>query len=171
MNVVYLPWYFNSNIKALGIDKGSLSEGLSIDDESNKGLALSDIIDVNIVNDFIYRYLFIGGGLSGDNNFINNTWRVTNKLDEKEINNIKMDMLNVLDGEVNDFKNTFTLMCENNTVFVVLNEGFTNFIKYNDMDKKLEFLSSITNFMFKHFNNSDVFKSNYYRSCLQLKNK
>jgi hypothetical protein len=71
-----------------------------------------------------------------------------------------------------DIKETFILTYENNTVYVILKEGFSNFIKFNNKSKEYIFIAELINFLFKYFNSTDIYESMYFKHFLILnKNK
>lgn len=163
IDVIYVPWYLKANLDAVGMDIDELKNNLKCRDTK---LAISDIDDMNIANHMVVRNIF---------SMINSRILPLNDLivyiDREQYIKKEIDLINLLSISNNEFINTFNLIYSNNTIYVILKEGFTNFIKFNNQNDKEYFIRSLTNFMFKHFSSKDVFSSVYFKTFLNLKTK
>lgn len=167
IEVIYVPWYLKANMDAMGMDIDDIKINLECDD--NAKVAISDLNDLRILNVLINRNIFsninsLGGPL------FEMLYNINRKMNEDVRIKKEIELVNLLSKELYEVNNTFTLMYRNNTVYVILNEGFTNFIKFNNQADKYYLIESLTNFMFKHFNNADVYVSKYFKTFLSLKN-
>ena len=163
IDVIYVPWYLKANIDAVGMDIDELKKDSRCDDVK---LAIGDIDDMKTANCLVVRNIF---------NMVNNKqlpfFDLIGHIDNEQLIKREIDLINLLSVSNSEFINTFNLIYSNNTIYVILKEGFTNFIKFNNQNDKEYFIRSLINFMFKHFNSIDVFNSAYFKTFLSLKTK
>lgn len=165
IDVIYVPWYLKSNLDAVGMDIDELKNSLECRDTK---LAISDVYDMYVANYMVIRNLF-----TTINSRIPLLFDLKSYIymDREQYIKKEIDLINLLSISNNEFINTFNLIYSNNTIYVILKEGFTNFIKFNNQNDKEYFIRSLTNFMFKHFSSKDVFSSVYFKTFLNLKTK
>lgn len=163
IDVIYVPWYLKSNLDAVGMDIDELKNNLKCNDTK---LAISDIDDMSTANYMVVRNVF-----TMINSRISPLYDLIGYIDKEQYIKKEIDLINLLSISNNEFINTFNLIYSNNTIYVILKEGFTNFIKFNNQNDKEYFIRSLTNFMFKHFSSKDVFSSVYFKTFLNLKTK
>jgi len=152
-NVIFVPWYVKKSMDVNNIDIDVLSRVnmYSTYIKELDKLASEDVVDLCNINGYLTHYL--------------TGYKIYN-YDEAKVH----ELLSVLATEIS-VENTFTMMYVNNTAIVVLNEGFSNFIKFNDEKFLKAFYSDLINFIFKYFNNHDVYHSDYFKKFLTLINK
>ncbi len=163
IDVIYVPWYLKANLDAVGMDIDELKNNLECGDMK---LAVSDMDDMKVANHMVIRNIFT---MINSNLFP--LYGVYGYIDGDLLIKKEIDLINLLSISNNQFINTFNLIYSNNTIYVILKEGFSNFIKFNNQDDKEYFIKTLINFMFKHFNSNDVFSSVYFKTFLSLKTK
>jgi hypothetical protein len=164
IGVIYVPWYLKANLDANGMDIDELKSNLK---RCETKLAIADINDLQIVNRLIVRDLFKTINFN-NNMLIESLSRGVGYSIDFTINQ-ELELINLLTKEDSEFFNTFNLIYSNNTIYVILKEGFTNFIKFNNQKDRDYLIESLTNFMFKHFNSKDVYNDIYFKTFLSLK--
>lgn len=168
IEIVYVPWYLEANIKAINKNLDILID-CNIEDNDEINISRSDLIDFKILNAYINEFLFT-------NNFNSNMFKLDlrsyiNSIGAKEFNNRSLELLNILSGNNTSIKNTYTMKYNNNTVFVILKKGSTNFMKFNNKDDLKYLYEDLINFMFKHFNARDIYLSMYFKKFTTLTTK
>ena len=163
IDVIYVPWYLKANMDAIGMDIDELRNSLNHKDMK---LAVSDIVDLKTTNILVYKSLF-----TTINSRYLPLFDLMGYSSYDDTINKEIALINLLSGNDIEFFNTFNLIYSNNTIYVILKEGFTNFIKFNNQKDKETLILSLTNFMFKHFNSKDVFNTVYFKTFLNLKTK
>lgn len=168
INVIYVPWYLKANMDALGIDLDILDNDI-LNSKVTEKLSEADIVDLKILNVFLHKYLFVT--TNGINPTLSNMIISTNNMNDNNRKEKELELVNLLSSDDCNKKDTYSMMYKNNTAYVVLDEGSTNFIKFSNKNDKYQFLRSLVNFMFKHFSTTDVYVSPYFKSFITLKNK
>lgn len=173
VNVVYVPWYVKSSLDAMKIDMSKLVTDINNyehKESSLNKLASDDLNDFIYINHLMLNTVFV--------NTIKDKSEFKYSIDEKvcfshkkDIDNSYIDIINTLSKQDMLESKPFNMMYDKNTVFIILNEGFSNFIKFNDIDKRKTLLKDLVNFMFKHFNKEIVIKSSYFKYFLTLDSK
>ena len=171
--VVYVPWYVKNSLDANNISLGDFVSALKKYNDGDETvlnkISSDDIEDVALINNFMQRFLFT----VVDENFDNvtmelmNIARRANDVDSDKVNNI-LNVLNVLSSNNTVDKKVFTLTYENKSTYVILNEGFSNFIKFNNKDDLKSFINSLIVFMFKYFDANSIYDSKYFKKFLIL---
>ena len=67
-----------------------------------------------------------------------------------------------------DIKSTILLTYENNTIYVILKKGFSNFIKFNNKGLEKDLINEIINFAFKYFKPTDIYDGRHFKKFLIL---
>jgi len=165
-NIVFVPWYIKTAIDAIGVDLTTLTNDLTKTDTPLDKMSKDDLKDFVAINLFMQDYFFIGGEISESDSAFHTARNYTGR---EIIDAISKDVINVLsaDGKV-EIKNTIIMTYENNTVYVILQEGFSNFIKFNDKTLEKELINEIINFAFKYFKSIDIYDSRYFKKFLTL---
>lgn len=164
IGVIYVPWYLKANLDANGMDIDELKSNLK---RSETKLAVADIDDLKIINRLMAKNLF--KTINFNSNLLTESLSRDREYNIEETIKQEIDLINLLAKENSEFFNTFNLIYSNNTIYVILKEGFTNFIKFNNQKDKDYLIEKLTNFMFKHFNSKDVFNDIYFKTFLSLK--
>lgn len=82
--------------------------------------------------------------------------------------NNKININTIIMNEDNDsYKQLFELKVTDNTVYVILHSGFTNFIPYSVYEFKSYFLKKLMNCVVNAFGEETVFNSGFFKSYLR----
>lgn len=193
VGVVFIPDYTVTALKASGLTLEAMnklviasnakdSDGQRLADLLG-GISLTDIEDTILVNRILINILFkisypeitslalgLIHGLEIAMYSKKNTYVIS---DDK-----KYDLLNIyfnknIDNDsilVSEDKNeVFTLVNTGDTLFVVLHDGFTNFIVNNDTEVQAEFLNSLMDYMFTKLGRERVYNSELFSKFIATK--
>jgi len=170
-SVVLIPDWVESSLMANDIDLRKLAEygHAGAYNEFIKlasGVSVYDLAELYVANDKLYRKLFGAYNTDTMGQFINiNIWSyVTNKLNvDKENDKLYIDLLNNLNNGtilVSDTnvvnKPTYSFKQHDNTLFVVLHNGFSNFAVTGKEVNKDIFIRDLIDKMFEIFGEYDA---------------
>jgi len=164
MNIVFIPWYTKVSMDNANVSISDLGNDIQneTDDKISK-MSRLDFKDLILINKFMHETLFIN----------HDGTTIGFKIDcLYNGNNIAKDAREVIETLSNNqnvnVKDTFILTYENNTIYVILKEGFSNFIKFSNNVDKATLHTELINFAFKYFKSSDIYDSRYFKNFLIL---
>jgi len=185
-SVVFVPWYFMKALDAskLGLDvlesRYSYFDGdmasIAKDDDAFKvalsGISLDDMYDLYLANImFIKRFGATVSDYSeayGDKNSLLD--KLSKTLVNTEVDKKKeKELLNILMVDDSTEVSPYELKVSNDTVFVILNKGFSDFIIFNDLTREVKFYHDLLNFINLNVSTSAMFESGYFKRFLNLK--
>ena len=189
--VVFVPWYVKKAMELNKIDLSLISpisyeyensvEGYDSVEQMVKGslnslskLARIDIIDLGFANTIIPKELT---GYPFDHeigfDFLPTKEVVLKKfyseLYSEDLDKSKNEFLNALHGDVDESIGTHSIVIDNDTVFVILNEGFTNFIVNKDKKASTIILKEIVESLHTVADEKSLFMSKYFARFLEIK--
>jgi len=164
LSIVFVPWYTKvsmDNAKVTMSDLGTDIEN-ETDDKISK-MSRLDFKDLILINKFMHETLFVHHDGTTIGNKIDCLYNGRNIAEDAR------EVIETLSNNQNvDVKDTFILTYENNTIYVILKEGFSNFIKFSNNVDKATLHTELINFAFKYFKSSDIYDSRYFKNFLIL---
>ena len=181
-NVVFIPNYIVQGLAAQGVSLG-LFEDILIQATDNSEvfdllkdkLSNNDILDLYLTNmymtnsiigednngtlhDFIRYTLIDKVGLEGDTELLKQRYVVI-------LNNL-LSKKSIYMSE-NDEESRYTLSVKENTIFVILHDGFSDLLYNSDSSEKEIFVKTLINKMFAVFGEEDTLSKGMFRAYIR----
>jgi hypothetical protein len=145
-------------------------------------ISTNDISDLLAANKLLTSYLLpqvdkmeYRGELSGVGSYIVDELKyatsIYNNIDVNDFirlySNPKIDLNTIIMNGDNDHKGIFEFQVTDNTVFIILHSGFTNFILFNISSFKPYFLNRLMSCLVNAFGEETVLNSNFLKSYIR----
>ncbi len=157
VSIIYVPWYSKKSLDMLGLTLDALKDS-DVDHSGLSRVSKTDIVDISKLTTLLSKV------------FHSDSYGVSNTCDEYETGGSVFDT-NILESFIStpyDNNGEYDIVYSNNVIYVIVKEGFCNFIRTNNNVTKLVILKDIINTAFMYFNDDKVFTTELFRYMLTL---
>lgn len=189
ISVVLIPDYLAKTLPAVGITFEQLDKTTSFGDTNSfnflnkmftERVSKADIKDLLVAN-YLLRDMIMPN-IDGDSyndrgvfRYIVNELRYAAELYSIypfqdfifTYSNADVDINTIIVSEDDIHKQVFEFRVTDNTVFVILHSGFTNFLVHNSIDFKQYFLSKLMDCTFNAFGEESVYQTTFFKSFIR----
>jgi len=143
-----------------------------------KKFSKNDLHDLIAANEVLYKYIIGEGYLDmayGVNYFVGDylkyglgLWEKEGEVFIKSFINLYCDNKNKDTIIMNEDNKLFNYYITDNTVYVILHDGFTNFIVYNNLEFKNFFIFNLMSCLFKTFGEDTLYAHPLFKSFMNF---
>lgn len=177
-------WKSGSSVSVRDIDNGILDTFRKWIDAN---ISKNDIKDIMIANSVLNKLLYTDNyhSFDGGNDrkfgteliFCSELYGVVSSSSTKDeeadfislYSNPEIDINTIIMSRDKNVENTlWSTVVTENTIFIVLHSGFTNFMTYNNLEFRKHFASCVLDYIVKYFNEDTAVKGRVFKSFIRL---